>query len=421
MVYILHMGHAKLVLEDPSADYPDFLKNASKQMKLDVSQKAPIILRMDRKGAQASLQELIKGTKGLEIIDSYAEQYAELLLSKNAHLYRANYDVQLASIRELVNEHYGGREGWLLGSWVYFPWRRQLVHMLGQEDFEALRTIRNKDLITEHEQKVLLEFRVASFGMSVGSAGALAMAISGISRQIKLIDGAVISGSNLNRILAGVASVGKGKALTVGQQIYEMNPYSEIAYFDRATRENTGKILDSPWPVNLVVDEIDDIEAKIRIRYEARARKIPVVMATELGDTVMLDVERFDLEPKRALLHDMIPDAESLLERPLENYREWVKHAMRIIGSKNMTIRMQKSLMRVGSTIVTHPQLGSTVMMTGGVLAFAVKSIATGGQLKSGRYIVSLEKDFLADHKTRYYRKAHKRHTKVLNRAVDSM
>jgi hypothetical protein len=415
------MGHAKLILEDPSADYPKFLKAQNRRQLSGVAQEMPIVLKMEHKGARAALQELVQTTKNLEIIDNYAEQYAELLLSKNAHLYRANYDVQVASIRELVNEHYGGRKGWLLGSWTYFPWRHQLVHILAQEDFEELRTIRNRDIVTRDEQQRLLEFRVASFGMSVGSAGALAMAISGISRRIKLIDGAVISGSNLNRILTGVSSVGKSKATVIGQQIYEMNPYSEVAYFEKATKENVADILDKPWPVDLVVDEIDDIETKVRIRYEARARKIPVVMATELADTILLDVERFDLEPGRPLLHNMIPSLEVLLDKPLENYREWVKHAMRIIGSKNMTIRMQKSLMKVGSTIVTHPQLGSTVMMTGGVLAFAAKSIATGGLLKSGRYTISLEKELLEDYKSRNYRKAHKRHTKILDKAVDSM
>jgi hypothetical protein len=257
--------------------------------------------------------------------------------------------------------------------------------------------------------------------MSVGSAGALALAISGISREIKLVDGAVISGSNLNRILTGISSVGKGKAQVIAEQIYEMNPYSTVQTVDKVNSDNIGDIFDKPWPVNVAIDEIDDIEMKVRIRYEARKRKIPVLMASELGDTMILDVERFDLEPDRPLFHNMVPGIEKLLDSPIENYREWTKHATNILDPSNMTLKMQKSLLKIGTTIVTHPQLGSTVMMTGGVLAFGAKSIALDHHLKSGRYIISLEKELLADHKTRQYRREHKKHTKTLRRAISSM
>jgi hypothetical protein len=144
-------------------------------------------------------------------------------------------------------------------------------------------------------------------------------------------------------------------------------------------------------------------------------------MATELGDTIMLDVERFDLEPDRPLFHNMVPDVERLLTQPPENHREWMKHAVRIIDPKNMPMKMQQSLLKIGSTIVTHPQLGSTVMMTGGVLAFAAKNIALGNPLKSGRYLISFERELLSDHNTRRYKRLHKRHTKVMHRAIDAM
>ena len=416
------MGHKKLVLNDSSSAYPAFLKKATKYVGSDLgTAQSPQLIDMSKKGADKVLETFVVSHKDVEIVDNYAEQYAELLLSKHAHLYRANYEVQVASIAEMLQKHYGKKPAWKMGSWVYFPWKRQLVHVLGQHDFEDLRTIRNRDLITYEEQKKLLDFNAVSFGMSVGSAGALALAISGISRRAKLVDGAVISGSNLNRILTGVSSVGKPKATVIGQQIFEMNPYSEIAYYDKVTKENVADIFDSNWQVNVAVDEIDDIEMKVRIRYEARKRKIPVIMATELGDTIMLDIERFDLEPNRPLFHGMIPGIEDLLDKPLDNYREWTRHAMRIIDPANMTVKMQKSLLKIGTTVVTHPQLGSTVMMTGGVLTFAVKNIALGNPLKSGRHVISLERELLSDHKTRAYKRAHKKHTKVMKKAVGSM
>lgn len=417
------MGHGKLILTDPSVDYPDFLSAAVKKGYVDESRaSAPIMFDMNASGASENMREFLKTPPaGLEIVDNYDEQYAELLLSKNAHLYRANLEVQQASIRPLLEEHYAGKKPWTLGSWVYYPWKRQLIHVLAREDFETLRTIRNRDLITTKDQELLLDFSVVSFGMSVGSAGALGLGMSGMSRSIKLVDGAVISGSNLNRILTGISSVGKSKALVIGQQLYEMNPYASVAYFDKAVADNMGKIFSDPWPTKLAIDEIDDIEMKVRIRYEARKRRVPVMMATEIGDTIILDVERFDLEPHRPLFHGMLPDAESLLENGLADYREWTKHAVKIIDPANMSIKMQESLLKIGTTIVTHPQLGSTVMMTGGVIAFAVKNIALGNPLNSGRYVISLERQLLADHQTRGYKRRHKKHTRVINTAVNAM
>ena len=414
------MGHKNLVLTDAAAAYPEFLKKAANGGGRELSAE-PVLFDMSEAGQEKALEKFVKEHPGIELVDNYAEQYAELLLSTNAHLYRAKYEVQVASIADLLDKHYAGRPAWALGSWAYYPWSRQLVHVLAQADFEALRTIRNRDLITVEEQAKLFDFKVAAFGMSVGSAGALATSISGISRQMKLIDGAVISGSNLNRILTGVSSVGLSKATVIARQIYEMNPYSQVVSFDKVTAENIAEIFDKPWAVDIAYDEIDDIEMKVRIRFEARKRRVPVVMATELGDTVMLDVERFDIEPERELFHGLVPGIEKLLDSSLENYREWTKHAVRIIDPANMPIKMQKSLLKIGTNIVTHPQLGSTVMMTGGVLAFAAKNIALGNPLKSGRYVIALEKEMLADHQTRQYRRAHKKHTKVLHRSVNSM
>lgn len=413
------MGHKKLDTKNPEKTYPQYLSHFLKNQSKISKSNHPIIIKMQNKNSASELSDLVKKERIVEVIDNYGEQYAELLLSKNAHLYRANYKVQSSSISKILDEHYGSKKSWELGSWVYYPWNGNLVHVLAQADFEELRTIRNRDLITAEEQAVVADFTAACFGMSVGSAGALALAISGISRKIKLIDGAVISGSNLNRILTGVVNVGKKKCEVIGHQIYEMNPYSTIEYYDQVDKDNIGDILED---TDIVLDEIDDIEMKIRIRLEARKRSIPAVMATELADTIMLDIERFDHQPGRQLFHGMIPDVDKLADNPPENHREWTKHAVSIIDPVNMPMKMQKSLLKIGSTIVTHPQLGSTVMVTGGVLAFAVKNIALKKHpLESGRYVISLEKELLADHKTRKYKRHHKKHTRVIRQSVSSM
>jgi hypothetical protein len=144
-------------------------------------------------------------------------------------------------------------------------------------------------------------------------------------------------------------------------------------------------------------------------------------MATELGDSVMLDVERFDLDPRRKLFHGLVPDIEKILERTDMNHREWQKHAAAIIQTKNMPIILQKSLLKIGTSIVTHPQLCSTVLMTGGVTTYAVKRIATGLDMPSGRTTISLDQLLVPEYTKMKHKLAHRRHTKILHRSLDAM
>lgn len=415
------MGHAKLINNDNSSSWPDFLK-ALKNKSDKLHDDGLVVIDMHKQGARKKLEDLVENKKIQHVVDNYDEQLAELLISRDAHLYKANEDVQRNSIAKLVKDHYGGRSPWELGSWVYFGWTTTLVHILDKRRFFELRTIRNRDLISSKEQEKLASFKVACAGMSVGSSGALALVLSGISHDIKLADGAVVSGSNLNRILAGVETVGKEKALVIARKMYEMNPYLSIEILSgKLDSSNAGQFLELPWQVDLVIDEIDDLEMKIRLRVEAKKRKIPVIMATELADTIMLDVERYDLEPNRPLFHGLIKNVENLLDNKVVSQREWMKHATSIIGTKNVPLLMQESLLKIGSKIVTHPQLGSTAMMVGGIVAFAAKQISLGRDFPSQRTILSLEKTFLPEHRGFRHVRKHKKHTRILKKSIGSM
>lgn len=60
--------------------------------------------------------------------------------------------------------------------------------------------------------------------------------------------------------------------------------------------------------VDILVEECDSLDTKVLIRQAARSRRIPVLMAT--GDRGTLDVERFDLEPERQILHGLLGDVD---------------------------------------------------------------------------------------------------------------
>lgn len=415
------MGQGKLANTDHTKEWPKRLRQIAPTTQYDSDSWQPLIIEMDKPNAAALLDEVLASVTVRQIVDNYDEQYAELIVSRHPQLYQATLDVKRESLKEYLTKHYNGKKSWQLGSWVYFPWNGNLVHILEEELFLESRTIRNKDLITAEEQEKYAKFAVGCAGMSVGSNVALALAITGGSQQLKIADGAVISASNLNRIVAGVSEIGSSKSLVVARHLYEMNPYMHIdRYSENITQSTVADFFEMPWPIDVVVDEIDDLKTKILLRIEARKRRLPVIMATDLGDDVMLDVERYDLSPHLPLFHGLVDNVEELLTKEVSK-REWLKHATSIVGTKNASLRMQQSLLKVGTKLVTQPQLGGTALMSGVVAAYAIRQLALGEKLRSGRTLVSLDGHLRSDLKTLRHRRAHAKHTKQLERSMRAM
>lgn len=415
------MGQGRLASNDHAKEWPSALQKIASSTYYDETSWQPKYVDMAQLGAEKALNDLVTKNSIHRIIDNYDEQYAELTVSRHPQLYRATAEVKRESLKEYLTEHYGEKKSWQLGSWIYFPWNGTLSHVLEKELFLESRTIRNKNLVTTEEQQKYADFAVGCAGMSVGSNVALSLAITGGSQKLKIADGAVISASNLNRMVAGVADIGSSKSLVVARRLYEMNPYITIERFDEdITQSSIDRFFEQPWPLSAIVDEIDDLKIKILLRVEARKRGIPVIMATDLGDDVMLDIERYDLNRDLPLFHGLVDGIESLLTKEVGK-QEWLKHAMQIIEPKNVSLRMQESLLDVGTKIVTQPQLGGTALMSGVVAAYAVRQLALGGDIRSGRTLISLDKHLLKNVETFKYRRDLYLHTRQLKQALKSM
>ena len=65
--------------------------------------------------------------------------------------------------------------------WVYFPWRRQLVHTLGRDEYAELRSNRNLYKLGPREQQHLRTKTVGVVGLSVGRSSAATMALEGVA------------------------------------------------------------------------------------------------------------------------------------------------------------------------------------------------------------------------------------------------
>jgi hypothetical protein len=407
------MGQGKLTTTLPSDNWPQFLENAQKATR-DEKSWQPRIIEMKGKVSEEKLQDLLEREHITSIVDNYDEQYAELIVSRQPGLYQTAYDKKVSVLEEELARHHATSHAWQKGSWVYYPWSRVLVHIIQRDLFLELRSTRNRNLVTAEEQSRLEKFNVGCAGMSVGSNVAISIGIGGMSQQIKIADGAVISGSNLNRVLAGVGDVGLSKSIIVARKLYEMNPYLSIERFGtNITSENIVDFFEKPWPVHAIVDEVDDLKVKLLLRVEARKRRLPVIMATDLGDDVMLDVERFDLDPNLPFFHGLVDDIEELLTKDFHN-KAWLRWAMAIVDPGNASLRAQESLMQIGHELAAQPQLGSTAIMAGGVVAYAVRKIALGEELKSGRTMISLDSHLLPKVNTADYRLMHEQSTAMI-------
>ena len=113
-------------------------------------------------------------------------------------------------------------------------------------------------------------------------------------------------------------------------------------------------------------------------------------MATDNGDDVIIDIERFDLEEARPVFHGLVDE-----KKPEElnnlNYRTWLKLSTQIVSPNYLTEKMQDSLLEIGKTISAVPQLGTTASMAGAAISYAVRRIASHQNMPSGRYAIGLE------------------------------
>jgi molybdopterin/thiamine biosynthesis adenylyltransferase/nitroreductase len=303
------------------------------------------------------------------------------------HPARAYKEEELASS---VADHLRGAPPWAYGIWCWYPWSGRLVHLLPEVEFRELRTSANRNRITTAEQATLQALRIGVVGLSVGHATALTLAQEEIGGEYRLADFDRLDASNLNRVRAGVHELGLPKAHLTARAIYEINPFARIELHEQGvTADNVEAFLTQGGRLDLLYEECDSLDAKILIRERARANRIPVLMET--SDRGMLDVERFDREPDRPLLHGLIGDVRASEVQGLTK-QEKVPIVLRILGEASISRRLAASLIDVDATLKTWPQLASSVALGGAINADAGRRIALGTFERSGRFYVDLER-----------------------------
>lgn len=286
------------------------------------------------------------------------------------------------------------------GEWIYYPWLNKLVHFPPVDKLRALRTSRNRNLVTSEEQCQLYDATLLIIGMSVGSNIVEALVSQGIGSTLLLVDMDIIEPSNLNRIRSPYHHVGLHKVEAISRKVWEIDPYVEIEmYEDGLSQDNLAEIVQK-HKVDVIVDEMDDLRMKIILRETAKASQIPVVMAADDGDDALLEVERYDLRPELQPFGSRIP--EEILDRIKGGDIPRAELGMMIgryfVGSEYIPLRMYESLMEVGKTLPSWPQLGSAAALSGISVAFVIKKILLGQKVRDGRTLMSLDERLDLEH-----------------------
>ncbi len=257
-------------------------------------------------------------------------------------------------------------------------------------------TSRNKNLISDDEQQRLKKTVVCFFGLSVGSHAAVTWIMESRADHIKIADPDTIEPSNLNRLRYGWDSVGKLKTAVISDQIHEMHPETVIHSLTKTDIRSVRQfILRTPRP-DIIVDETDDIMAKFYFRTIAKKLRIPLICATDVGDNVLVDIERYDnpVQPKPFLGRI---NTEIFNRIRALSPKERMKCIIELVGLEYNSEAMLDSLLSIGKNITTWPQLGATATIAGGIVATVIKKIVLKEQIPSGRYVISLDDIFSVD------------------------
>lgn len=186
---------------------------------------------------------------------------------------------------------------WQTGVAVEFPWKTEgrFVILPQKEAFLFLTTSRNQLLIPDKAQEAFKTVRVGFAGAGVGSSLLEGVVRAGV-QHIVVADGGDISFHDLNRLQSPtVSSIGMNHAVHAAQKALEANPFLTISSYaknlDEKTTDDTFAIDAFLEQTDIVFEEVDNLRVKLAIREKAREKKIPIIMATDIGFGTVIEFQ----------------------------------------------------------------------------------------------------------------------------------
>ncbi len=344
----------------------------------------PVFFRLHITEEKQQYELLLKSNSSIQIFDEIEGQLRELIKSLNP-----STKIKPEEYSDLIKKHIGNQSLLEYGVWVYYPWNNYLLHLLDEEEFIEVRTNRNRYKITREEQQILRTKKIGIVGLSVGQSIALTLAMERTCGELRLADFDDAELSNLNRLRTGLYNLGVKKTIIAAREILEIDPFIKIKVFSNGLHTNNmNDFFTVNGKLDLLIEVCDGLDIKIESRFKARELRIPVVMDT--NDRGMLDVERFDLEPERQILHGLAGDLNPKTIKNLSN-EEKIPHILKMVGAETLSTRLKASMMEVEQSINTWPQLASSVVLGGALTTDTCRRIFLNQYSDSGRYFVDFE------------------------------
>lgn len=299
-------------------------------------------------------------------------------------------------IKEYSNQTLSKKNNIRKDVWVYYPWHHTLIHLLSEKNFYYLKTCRNLNLITPSEQKKIKNALIGLAGLNVGNPTAIALTFQGFTK-FKLADNDILELSNTNRFSAGLRLIdlNQNKTILTARQIYDINPFCQIKTYPQGLNENNLDDFLMKPKIDILIEEMDNLVLKVKIRELAKKYRIPVIMVTGNESDVILDIERYDLNPKLKILNGFLKEniKEKILNLQLNKLAPKDKFllARDFIGTKFLTKRLKESFnLLMERKIPGIPQISEVSFLRATILTFISRKIILNHYVNSGRYLIKI-------------------------------
>lgn len=325
-------------------------------------------------------EELLLSNSRILRIDTLRAQVKELLRIEQPARYWDLEDIEAEADNRI------GENPDFYGCWIYYPWRNTVIHLLDEEEFFRVRTARNMHKINPTEQNILKGKKIGIIGLSVGHAVATALALEGVGGELRLADFDALELSNCNRINTSVLHLGLSKTEMAIRDLAEINPFLKVKVWPQGlSSSNVDDFFLSDGTLDAVVDECDSGDIKLLSRIKAKEYRVPLLMET--SDRGLLDIERYDLHPNLPLLHGLLNEDDYRDDLSVDEKRAIL---FRMIDVSNVSERGLFSMLEIGKSIPSWPQLASDVLSGGATVAMAIRMILLGEEIDSKRIYVDI-------------------------------
>jgi molybdopterin/thiamine biosynthesis adenylyltransferase len=296
------------------------------------------------------------------------------------------------------------------GYFVYYPDKNHLVHFCDPYWHKVVSVASNSTLLTDPEFKlkwrevreIFAKTVVGVAGCSVGSNIIHNIMMDMRPDNIKIADKVPYKMENINRVRLGywdmvksnavrmsLLDVGlKNKAHVIADQIYSIDPFTNVFVYDEGLNQgNIAKFFDgdeSEPKIDIIIEEIDDPQSKLFIRQEARKRRLPLIMASDMGSIVQVEVSRYDLDENLPLTfgvsdQELITAVETFSQSGTDR-KVFFNFVDTLIGTdyrRDELLRIMEERCEIPTSTII-PQLGSTAAASGAIVAELVARIRLG-------------------------------------------